>query len=292
MLMPAMPALPQSPVVVLAGGTGGAKFARGMLEVVGSDLVVIANTGDDIVIHDAHVSPDPDLICFHLADRIDERGWGLDGDTFEYMRSQDHWFNLGDEDREIGIRRRRLLESGGTLTEAIADLALDLRIAATVLPMSDAPVRTEIRSGGRWIGFQEFMVKERAAVPIEDVRFAGASQARPTTAVLAAIATARAIVIGPSNPVASIGPILAVCRDAIATAAAPVIAISPLVAGRVLKGPTREFMEWSGHEVTDDGVTAYYGNLIDSLITDDSPITAENRAGLAQATLDLAAAIT
>lgn len=287
-----MPALPQSPVVVLAGGTGGAKFARGMLEVVGSDLVVIANTGDDIVVHDAHVSPDPDLICFHLSDRIDARGWGIEGDTFEYMRSRDHWFNLGDEDRQIGIRRLELLESGGTLTEAIAELARELGIAATVLPMSDAPVRTEIRSGGRWIGFQEFMVKERAAVQIDDVRFAGATEAAPTAAVLDAIAGARAIVIGPSNPVASIGPILAVCGDAVRAASAPVIAISPIVDGKVLKGPTREFLASAGYEATDDGVAAYYGNLVDTLVTDDSPITAENRAGLAQATLDLAAALT
>src|SRR4051812_45234118 len=174
-----MDELPQKPgpVVLLAGGTGGAKLARGVLDVVGDDLVVIANTGDDIEIHGAYVSPDPDLICFWLADRIDSRGWGLDGDSFDFMASingsPDAWFNLGDQDRAIGIRRRQILESGGTLTTAIAELTTDLEIAATVLPASDDPLRTEILSGGRWVGFQEFMIRARAQIPIEDVRFRG-----------------------------------------------------------------------------------------------------------------------
>src|SRR4051794_5718564 len=154
-----------------------------MLDVVGDDLIVIANTGDDVEIHDAYVSPDPDLICFWLADRIDPRGWGLAGDTFEFMNSvqgsADDWFNLGDEDRAIGIRRREMIEGGGTLTEAIAELTQDLGITATVLPASDDPIRTEIRSGDRWIAFQEFMIREQAKVPIDDVRLAGADTARP-----------------------------------------------------------------------------------------------------------------
>ena len=264
----------QPKVVLLAGGTGGAKLAQGMQAVVGADLVVIANTGDDVEIHDAYVSPDPDLICFRLAGRIDERGWGLAGDTFEFMASiagsGDAWFNLGDEDRRIGIRRKQLIASGATLTEAIAELTRDLGVAATVLPMSDQPVRTEVLSGERWIGFQEFMVRERAQVPIGDVRYAGAETATATAQVLAAIADARLVIIGPSNPIASIGPILAVCRDALITTSAPVIAVSPIVNGKVLKGPTREFLTWAGYETSTTGVAEYYREIIDGIFDADT----------------------
>jgi LPPG:FO 2-phospho-L-lactate transferase len=277
-------------IVLLAGGTGGAKLARGLLDVVGDRLVVIANTGDDIEIHDAYVSPDPDLICFWLADRIDARGWGLQGDTFAFMDSiasrPEAWFGLGDEDREIGVRRRALIKAGGTLTQAIADLTDQLQIEATVLPMSDDPVRTQIRSGGRWIGFQEFMVRERAEIPIEDVRFAGADVAQPTAAALEAIATARAIIVGPSNPVASIAPILALCGDAIRQAGAPVIAVSPVVDGKILKGPTREFMTWAGQPTSTDGVAAYYGDLIDDIVGGETLMdTSQARRAVATAAL-------
>ncbi|HWI21960.1 MAG TPA: 2-phospho-L-lactate transferase CofD family protein [Baekduia sp.] len=289
----------KSTVVVLAGGTGGAKFARGMLDVVGDELVVIANTGDDIEIHDAYVSPDPDLICFSLADRIDARGWGLEGDTFEYMRTRDHWFNLGDEDRAIGIRRLHHIRSGGTLTEAIAALTAELNIHATVLPMSDAPVRTEVFTDGVWTGFQEFMVRGRAQGDIADVRFCGASTASPTPQVLEAIAEARAIIIGPSNPVASIGPILAVAGSVLQAAAAPVVAVSPIVGKEVLKGPTKAFMKWAGHPADAAGVAAYYGAIINGMVADetvasvpclraDTLLTASTRAAVAQRTLAFA----
>jgi LPPG:FO 2-phospho-L-lactate transferase len=282
------------PVVLLAGGTGGAKLARGIQDLVGSDLTVIANTGDDVEIHGAYVSPDPDLICFRLADRIDERGWGIEGDTFEYMESvagtEDAWFSLGDEDRMIGIRRKQLIEGGGTLTQAIVELNNDLGIAATVLPMSDQPVRTEVLSGDRWIGFQEFMVRERAQVPIDDVRYAGAEAAQPSPEVLAAIASARVIVIGPSNPIASIGPILAVCRDDLATAGAPVVAVSPIVSGKVLKGPTREFMTWAGYDTSTAGVAQYYGDLVNGVFDEDTLMdTTEASRALAARVLEFAA---
>src|SRR4051794_40142731 len=150
------------PVVVLAGGTGGAKLARGMLDVVGGDLVVIANTGDDIVIHGGHVSPDPDLVTFWLADRIDERGWGLRGDTFAVMDGlravgEDVWFNLGDHDLAVCLRRARRLAEGARLTEAIDELRRAFGVPARVLPPTDDPLRTHVRSGGEWHGFQEFM---------------------------------------------------------------------------------------------------------------------------------------
>lgn len=268
------PGTRSGPVVVLAGGTGGAKLARGMLDILGEELVVIANTGDDIEVHGAYVCPDPDLICFRLADVIDERGWGIAGDTFEHMKGIEHWFSLGDRDRAIGMRRLELLQSGATLTETIAELVAELGIAARVLPMSDAPVRTEIRTGNRWIGFQEFMVALRAQAPIEDVRFRGADAAEASPSVLDAVARASAIVIGPSNPIASIGPILAVCGAALRAANAPIVAVSPFVRGRVLKGPTAAFMRWAGLPTGAAGVIACYGDLL-SAIACDEPLDSE-----------------
>src|SRR4051795_6579479 len=166
------------PVVLLSGGTGGAKLARGLLDEVGPDLTVVANTADDVEIYGAHVSPDPDLVTFWLADRIDARGWGLDGDTFNVMDGLrelgvEVWFNLGDRDLAVGVRRAQRLAEGARLTEALDELRAALGVGARVLPMSDAPVRTSVRTGDRWLPFQEFMVRERAAPPIDDVRLDG-----------------------------------------------------------------------------------------------------------------------
>src|SRR6202020_2822648 len=186
-----------------------------MLDVAAEQLVVIANTGDDTEIYGGHVSPDPDLITFWLADRIDERGWGLAGDTFAVMDGLrelgvDVWFNLGDRDLAICLERARMLREGDSQTAAQRRLAAALGIAATVLPMSDQPVRTAVFAAGRWWPLQEFMIRHRGAGPVRDVEFRHARAARPTAEVLAAIERARVIVIGPSNPVISIGPILAV----------------------------------------------------------------------------------
>jgi LPPG:FO 2-phospho-L-lactate transferase len=268
------------PVVVLAGGTGGAKLARGMLDATERELVVVANTGDDIEIYGAHVSPDPDLISFWLADRIDARGWGLDGDTFKVMDGlralgEEIWFNLGDEDLAIGIQRAQALNAGRRLTEYHADLTAKLGIAgARVLPMTDQPVRTRVLAGGRWWTLQEFLIQGRGPdgwPPLQDVQFRGAGGAHPTPEVLGAIANASAIVIGPSNPIISIGPILAVpdIPEALRASAAPVIAVSPLVAGQVLKGPTADFMRWRGVPVSAAGIAAIYGELLDGLVCDE-----------------------
>jgi LPPG:FO 2-phospho-L-lactate transferase len=266
----------RSPVVVLAGGTGGAKLARGMLDVAGDDLVVIANTGDDVELYGAYVAPDPDLVTFWLADRIDERGWGLDGDTFHVMDGLrelgvEVWFNLGDRDLAYGVRRAELLAGGTRLTEAIAELTQALGVRARVLPMADAPVRTSVRSGERWVPFQEFMVRERAAIPIDGVRFDGADAAGPPPEALEALAAARAIVVGPSNPVISIRPILSVpgMADALRAATAPVVAISPVVGGQVVKGPTKPFLDWAGVDVSAAGVAAYYGDVLDGFVADE-----------------------
>jgi LPPG:FO 2-phospho-L-lactate transferase len=264
------------PVVVLAGGSGGAKLARGMLDVVGADLAVIANTGDDIELYGAHVSPDPDLVTYWLADRIDERGWGLRDDSFAVMDGlrelgADVWFSLGDRDLAVGLERRRRLQAGGRLTEALAELARALHVPARVLPMSDDPVRTRVRAHGGWRGLLEFLIRDRATGPVEGVDFAGVEAAMPTGEVLQAIAAARAIVIGPSNPVVSIGPILALrgVADALRAAPAPVVAVSPIVGGEVVKGPTAAFMAWAGHELSATGVVEAYDAVIDGLVADE-----------------------
>jgi LPPG:FO 2-phospho-L-lactate transferase len=264
------------PVVVLAGGTGGAKLARGMLDIVGpNDLVVVANTGDDIEIYGAYVSPDPDLVTFWLADLIDGRGWGLADDTFNAMQGLrdlgvEVWFNLGDRDLAIGIERARALAAGGRLTDAHGAIAAALGVHASVLPMSDSPVRTRVMAQGRWWPLQEFLIKGRGEGPVGGVDFRGAKAAAPTPEVLAAIAEARAIVVGPSNPAISIGPILAIegIRAAIREAAAPVVAVSPLVRGTVVKGPTEPFMAWSGQPLNSSGIAAVYADLIDGLVAD------------------------
>ena len=161
------------PVVVLAGGTGGAKLARGMLDVIGADdLVVIANTGDDIEIYGAYVSPDPDLITLWLADRIDDRGWGLEGDTFNVMEGLrelgvEVWFNLGDRDLAIGLERQRALAAGTSLTDAHTAITRALGVDARVLPASDQPVRTRILAHQRWWSVQEFMIQGSGEGPVD-----------------------------------------------------------------------------------------------------------------------------
>jgi LPPG:FO 2-phospho-L-lactate transferase len=267
----------QAKLVLLAGGTGGAKLARGMLDVVASEeLVVIANTGDDIEIHGASVSPDPDLVSFWLADLIDERGWGLHEDTFLVMEElrrlgSEVWFNLGDRDLAWCLERSRLLAEGLTPTAALRRLNAAIGVGAEVLPMSDQPVRTWVRTKAGWHTFQHFMIRQQAKGLIEGLEFRGAEPAVPSAEVLAAIAGARAIVIGPSNPLASIGPILAVpgIREAITAAGAPVVAVSPIVGGEVLKGPTASFMAFAALECSGAGVASFYGDLLDGMVVDD-----------------------
>jgi LPPG:FO 2-phospho-L-lactate transferase len=299
-----------APVVVLAGGTGGAKLARGMLDVVGEDLVVVANTGDDVEIYGAYVSPDPDLISFWLADRIDDRGWGIKDDTFAVMDglrelAVDVWFKLGDRDLAIGIERARALDEGATLTQAQSQITSTLGISARVLPMSDGPVRTRVLAGGRWWPLQEFMIRRRGEGPIDDVDFRHARAAAPTPEVLQALRTARAIIIGPSNPVISIGPILALpgLAEAITASPAPVVAVSPLVGGAVVKGPTEACLRWAGHALSSDGIADAYAGLIEGLIADERigalPTletevlmdTPERRSRLADETLHFALAL-
>ena len=284
-----------------------------MLDVVGragGELTVIANTGDDIEIYGAHVSPDPDLVTFWLTDRIDERGWGLDGDSFTVMAmlrelGDEIWFNLGDQDLAIGIMRARTLADGGRLTEAQREIGERLGVGATVLPMSDRPVRTRILAGERWWTLQEFLIRARGQGEVQDVQFRGAREAGTTAEVLDAIERADAIVIGPSNPVISIGPMLAIdeLREALTAAAAPVVAVSPIVGGEVLKGPTAAFMRHRNVPVSARGVAALYDGVIDAIVCDEpldelpSLVTdllmdgPDGRRRLAQQTLDLAGSL-
>ena len=301
------------PVVVLAGGTGGAKLARGMADTAGAErVVVIANTGDDIEIYGAHVSPDPDLVSFWLADLIDERGWGLRDDTFAVMDAlrdlgRDVWFHLGDRDLAWCAERTRMVGDGLTPTAALARLCALIGVRSHVLPMCDEPVRTWVcTEASGWRAFQEFMIRWGARGPVTGVEHRGADEARPTPEVLGALARASAIVIGPSNPIASIAPILAVpgMREALRAAPAPVVAVSPIVGGEVLKGPTAAFMEHAGLPVGAAGVAAFYGDLLDGLVcdedvdlgipglrTDTRRDDAGARAGLAARTLGCAASL-
>ena len=265
---------------VLAGGTGGAKLAAGIQELLGEGLAVIANTADDIEILGVDVSPDPDLITYWLSGEIDEqRGWGLKDDTsvvFERLRrlGAPDWFQLSDRDLATCLYRRQFVEEGGTRTGAQAQIARALGVSSAVLPMCEQPVRTRVRTAEGWRGLQQFLVAERAEGAIQAVELEGIAEARPTGEVLAALAEAELIVIGPSNPVISIGPILAVpgMREAIASASAPVVAVSPYVAGEVVKGPTDAFMAAVGRPSTAAGVASLYQGLCQGIVCDrDDP---------------------
>jgi LPPG:FO 2-phospho-L-lactate transferase len=237
---------------------------------------VIANTGDDVEVYGVHVSPDPDLITYWLADEIDERGYGLRGDTFEVMGALEAagrptWFRLGDRDLAMCLIRTELLGAGRRLTEAHSAVVEAMGVGARVLPMSDEPVETWIGVAGRVLPFQEYMIVAGAPGPIEAVELRGAEAARPTDDVLTAVAEADVIVIGPSNPVISIGPILALSgmREALAGAAAPVVAVSPLVAGRAVKGPTDAFCAYAGIELSATGIARAYADVIDGVVADE-----------------------
>ncbi|MDX6714110.1 MAG: 2-phospho-L-lactate transferase [Baekduia sp.] len=264
-------------VVVLAGGTGGAKLAAGLYGALApGELTVIANTGDDVEVYGVHVSPDPDLLTYWLAGTIDERGWGIRDDTWQVMEAleaagRETWFRLGDRDLAMCLVRTSQLHAGARLTEAHGEVVKALEVGARILPMSDAPVRTHVRSRGEWRAFQEFMIVDRASGPIEAVELRGADRAAPPPEVLSALAEAEAIVIGPSNPIISIGPILAVpgMREAIVASPAPVVAVSPFISGRAVKGPTDAFMEHAGLPRSAAGIAQAYHGLLDGLVADE-----------------------
>ena len=273
-----------------------------------AELTVVANTADDVEVYGVHVSPDPDLVTYWLADAIDERGWGLRDDTWKVMEALEatgapHWFRLGDRDLASCLVRTERLRAGASLTEAQAAVTAALGARARVLPMSDEAVTTWVGARGRTLPFQEFMIVEHAEGPVESVELRGLDVARPSAAVLDAIAAADAIVIGPSNPVISIGPILALpgISAALREAAAPVVAVSPFVGGRTLKGPTDDFCHFAGIETNAAGIAKAYGDVLDGIVADEQVAgidclvtdtlmgSLEQRVALATKTLDFAA---
>jgi LPPG:FO 2-phospho-L-lactate transferase len=278
---------------------------------VAGELTVVANTGDDVEVYGVHVSPDPDLITYWLADAIDERGWGLRGDSWRVMDALEaggrpHWFRLGDRDLAMCLVRTERLRAGESLTEAHRTVVDAMGVEARVLPMSDEPVATWVGARGRMLPFQEFMIAEGARGPVEQVELRGVEDARPSRAVLDALQNAETIVIGPSNPVISIGPILALpgMRDALREVRAPVVAMSPFVGGRTLKGPTAEFCAHAGIETSAQGVADAYGDVLDGVVADE-PVqglpalltetlmdSAEARVTVATNTLDFAGKLT
>jgi LPPG:FO 2-phospho-L-lactate transferase len=265
-------------LVALAGGTGAAKLLRGLDALVGPGaLSIIGNTGDDALIWGLHVSPDLDTVCYTLGGLIDEeRGWGLREETFrtlgEMVRfGEPTWFNLGDRDMATHVHRTRLLREGLTLTDVTARIARDLGVSHAVLPMSDRPVSTRILGPDGWLSFQEYFVREKTQVDVRQVDYAGAGSALPSPGVLDAIVAADAVVICPSNPVTSIGPILAVPGIALAleTTEATVVAVSPIIGGQAVSGPAGRLMAASGLEVSAMGVAAAYAPWLEALLLDD-----------------------
>jgi len=264
-------------LVALAGGTGAAKLLRGLDALVEPGaLTIIGNTGDDALIWGLHVSPDLDTICYTLAGLIDEsRGWGLRDESFrtlgEMVRfGEPTWFNLGDRDLATHLHRTRLLAEGVTLGEVTARLARDLGARHAVLPMSDQPVRTRLLGPDGWLSFQEYFVREKTQVEVREVEYTGAAAATPSPGLLEAIVSADAVLVCPSNPVTSIGPILAVpgIAQALEATAAPVLAVSPIIGGAAVAGPAGRLMAMRGLEVSALGVAAAYTPWLDILVLD------------------------
>ncbi|HVL89255.1 MAG TPA: 2-phospho-L-lactate transferase [Actinomycetota bacterium] len=265
-------------ITVLAGGAGAARFLRGLARVVDEAAVtVVSNTGDDIHVYGAHVSPDLDIVTYTLAGIVDgERGWGIDGDTFRVLDGLralgvDTWFTLGDADFATCLARAAHLREGGTASAFAARLAGTRGVRARLLPMTDDPVATIVTAkSGEAMHFQEYWVRRRAADPVAAVALSGAADARPAPGVLEAIEAADAVLIAPSNPIVSIGTILAVpgIREALRSTTAPVVGVSPIVGGAVVRGMADKLMSGLGHEVSCTAVAALYEDLIDGFVID------------------------
>ena len=264
-------------VTAIAGGTGAAKLLRGLAACLPArDLTVVGNTGDDTEIWGLHVSPDLDTITYALAGRLDvARGWGLAGETFRCLEGMaelgaETWFNLGDRDLATHVHRTRALRAGTTLSAVTAELARRRGVAARILPMSDAPVRTRIRTPDGWLTFQEYFVREKTLVEVLAVEYAGAAAARPAPGVAEALREADLVVVCPSNPITSVGPVLAVpgVVDALAAARGRVVAVSPIVGGAAVSGPAADLMRVRGLPVSPLGVACAYVPWLRRLVID------------------------
>jgi LPPG:FO 2-phospho-L-lactate transferase len=264
-------------VTVLAGGVGAARFLEGVVQVVPpEEVTAIVNTGDDMTMHGLHISPDLDIVTCTLAGVIDQgQGWGIADDTAECMTwlgklGGPVWFKLGDRDLALHIRRTELLRAGYTLSEVTAQLRRALDVAVRILPMSDDPVETFVDTPDGAVHFEEYLVRRRAQDQVRGVVFRGVEAARPAPGVLEAIHAADAVLIAPSNPIVSVGTILAVpgIRAALQATAAPVVAVSPIVGGAAIKGPAAPLLRAAGYTVSALGVAHCYHGLIDTLVID------------------------
>ena len=277
-------------IVVLAGGVGAARFLQGLVQVVPQQrLTAIVNTGDDRDFYGLHVSPDLDIVMYTLAGVVDEaHGWGVRNDTYATMQQlarygNEDWFLLGDRDLATHIHRTNLLRQGKTLSEVTDELRRQFGLELRILPMSDQPVATHIQTPAGLLHFQEYMVKRRCADEVQDVVFIGSGEARPAPGVLDAIKGAEAILIAPSNPIVSIGSILAVpgIHDMLHEASGMVVAVSPIVGGAPIKGPADKLMRGLGMDVSAVGVARCYRDFLDVMVID------EQDAHLASAIEDL-----
>lgn len=268
-------------VLALSGGIGGAKLALGLSRVLPPErLIVVANTGDDFEHLGLAISPDLDTLMYTLAGISDpERGWGRREETWTFMAALaaiggETWFQLGDGDLATHVERTRRLATGETLSHVTEDFCRRLGIAARILPMSDNRVATRVRTRDGWLDFQDYFVRRRCAPEVSELAYDGAARARPNPAFMAALTDARlrAVVICPSNPYLSVDPILALpgVRDALKACTAPVIAVSPIIGGRAVKGPTAKMMRELGLPVTAAAVAQHYDGLVDLFVVDDS----------------------
>ena len=267
-------------VALLAGGTGGAKLAHGFAQALPdpADLSVILNVADDSERHGLVVSPDIDTVFYTLAGLVDTaQGWGVAGDTFTALEmlerlGEETWFRIGDADLALHVRRNHLLRQGLSLTDATADIAAALGVRAHLLPATDEPVRTRVRTDQGELDFQAYFVRNRQADEVRGLRFEGVESARPTAAVFRALGEAELVVIGPSNPLVSIGPILAIpeMREAVVASGAPRVGMSGIVAGQAIRGPADRMLGSLGHEVSARGVARLYADLVDTFVIDEA----------------------
>src|SRR5215210_5025682 len=274
-------------VVALAGGGGGAKLAAGLQDVLpAGDLSVVVNTADDFDLWGLHICPDLDTVMYTLAGIANpETGWGIAGETFETLNmleryGEDTWFKLGDRDLATHTLRTHRLGSGDSLTQVTDALSAALGIETSVLPMSDDPVSTILDTPEGRLEFQEYFVRRGQRDEVLGVELRGIEDARPSGEVLAAISDADTIVLCPSNPIVSVGPILALpgIKEALALSRAPKVAVSPIVGGRALKGPADKMLLSLGHEVSATGVAAMYAGLVDGMVVDT--VDRDERAGI------------
>lgn len=264
-------------IVVLTGGTGGAKLVQGLALILPpEELTIVVNTGDDLVWWGLHVSPDLDTITYALSGRLSiERCWGVDGDSFHCREAMGSlgspvWFQLGDRDLATHLVRTQLMTAGRTLSQATEYITRALGIGSRVLPMTDSPVETRVMTPQGELSFQEYFVRDRFRPEVTGVRFADAEHARPAPGVIEAIECAAAVVLAPSNPVTSIGPILAVpgIREALLRTGAPAVAVSPLVGNAAVSGPTGNLMRSQGLPVSVEGIIRCYDDFLDLLLVD------------------------